>query len=69
MMQDIRAGRALEIDAILNAVIEMADLTGVAVPALRNIAACVSLLDQRVREEGVAIVPQRIAAMGTATSA
>lgn len=61
MMQDIRAGRALEIDAILNAVIEIADLTGVAVPALRHIAACVSLLDQRVRDDGVAFAPQRVA--------
>ena len=68
MMQDIRAGRAMEIDAILNAVIEMADLTGVAVPALRNIAACVSLLDQRVRSDGVAIVPLRTAAAGSANA-
>lgn len=60
MMQDIRAGRALEIDAILNAVIEIADLAGVAVPALRHIAACVSLLDQRVREDGVAFAPQPV---------
>ena len=68
MMQDIRAGRPMEIDAILNAVIEMADLTGVAVPALRNIAACVSLLDQRVRGDGVAIVPQRAAVAGSANA-
>ncbi len=57
MLQDLRAGRPLEWDAILNVIIEIAELTGVAVPALRNVAACIGLLDQRVRTEGVAVRP------------
>ncbi|HEY4542421.1 MAG TPA: 2-dehydropantoate 2-reductase [Noviherbaspirillum sp.] len=57
MLQDLRAGRALETDAILNSVIEIADLVGVAVPTLRNIASCIALLDQRLREDAVAIRP------------
>lgn len=57
MLQDLRAGRALEWDAILNVVIEIAGLTGVAVPALQHVAACVGLIDQRIRDDGVAFVP------------
>ncbi len=57
MLQDLRAGRALELDAILNVVIEIAGLTGVAVPALQHVAACVGLIDQRIRDDGVAFVP------------
>ena len=57
MLQDVRAGRPLEIDAILGAVIEIAAITGVAVPTLANVAACVTLLDQRIRDDGVAFRP------------
>lgn len=55
MLQDLRAGRALELDAILNSVIDLAAITGIEVPHLKTIAACVALLDQRVREQGFAI--------------
>jgi len=58
MMQDIRAGRPLELGAILEVVIEIAALTGVAVPTLANIAACVDLLDRRVREDRIGIAPR-----------
>ncbi len=61
MMQDIRAGRPLELDAILGAVIEIAAITGVAVPTLTDIATCVDLLDRRVREDRVAFRPQSLA--------
>jgi 2-dehydropantoate 2-reductase len=57
MLQDLRAGRPLEWDAILTAVIEMAAITGVEVPTLQNIAACVGLLDLRIRTDGVAFAP------------
>jgi ketopantoate reductase len=61
MMQDIRAGRPLELDAILGVVIEIAALTGVPVPTLTDIATCVDLLDRRVREDRVAFRPQPLA--------
>ncbi len=67
MLQDLRAGRPLEWDAILNVIIEIAGLTGVAVPALRNVAACIGLLDQRVRTEGVAICPVSVKAAAAAS--
>ena len=57
MLQDVRAGRPLELDAIVNSVIEIAALTGVAVPTLKTIAACLTLLDERIRMDGVAIGP------------
>ncbi|HKT06072.1 MAG TPA: 2-dehydropantoate 2-reductase [Rugosimonospora sp.] len=47
MLQDLEAGKELEHDAIIGAVVEMADLAGVAVPTLRNIHATVDLLARR----------------------
>jgi 2-dehydropantoate 2-reductase len=57
MLQDLRAGRPLEWDAILNTVIDIAAITGVPVPTLKNIAACIGILDQRIRMDGVAFQP------------
>jgi 2-dehydropantoate 2-reductase len=37
MLQDLEAGRAPELDAILGAVIELAHRSGLAVPALETI--------------------------------
>jgi 2-dehydropantoate 2-reductase len=44
MLQDLEAGKALETDAIIGAVVELADLTGVPAPTLRNVYAAVDLL-------------------------
>jgi len=57
MLQDVRAGRPLEWQAILGSVIEIAGLSKVSVPTLRNIAACIGVLDQRIRSEGLGIAP------------
>ena len=43
MLQDIEAGRATEIDALLGSVIELARLTGTAVPQLEAVYACAKL--------------------------
>ena len=59
MLQDVEAGKPLEIDGMLGAVVELAEATGVEVPALRTLYACVSLLDRTIREEGVRIAGQR----------
>jgi len=46
MLQDLENGKPLETAALLNAVIEIADLTGVRTPSLRAIAATVDLMWQ-----------------------
>jgi 2-dehydropantoate 2-reductase len=58
MLQDIRAGKALELDAILGAIVEIADLCGIAVPTLKAIGTCAALLDARIQADRVAIGPQ-----------
>jgi 2-dehydropantoate 2-reductase len=45
MLQDVEAGRATEIDALLGSVIELARLTETPVPRLESIYACMRLLD------------------------
>jgi 2-dehydropantoate 2-reductase len=47
MLQDIEAGRATELDALLGSVIELAELAAVAVPHLRAVYACVRQLEAR----------------------
>ncbi|PRY42193.1 2-dehydropantoate 2-reductase [Umezawaea tangerina] len=49
MLQDLEAGKTLEIDAIIGAVVEIADLTRVPAPALRHVHAAVDLLDRTSR--------------------
>jgi 2-dehydropantoate 2-reductase len=44
MLQDLESGKQLELDAIVTAVVEMADLTGAAAPTLRTIHAATDLL-------------------------
>jgi 2-dehydropantoate 2-reductase len=43
-LQDLEAGKPLELAAIIDAVVELADWTGVEVPALRSVAAATGLL-------------------------
>ena len=51
MLQDVDAGRATELDALLGSVIELARLTGVAVPRLEAVYACARLLDRVAQSE------------------
>lgn len=44
MLQDLEAGKELELDAIVSAVVELADLTGAGAPTLRTVHAATSLL-------------------------
>lgn len=55
MLQDVEAGKPLEIDGMLGAVIELAEMTDTDVPALRSIHACVSLLNDTIVKEGILI--------------
>ena len=49
MLQDLEAGKALELAPLVVAVVELAELTRVPVPALRAVAAATALLDQVAR--------------------
>ena len=55
MLQDLEAGKPLEIEGMLGAVIELAEVTKVEVPTLKVVYACVSLLDKTIREENRAL--------------
>jgi 2-dehydropantoate 2-reductase len=46
MLQDLEAGRPIEIEAIVGAVLEMGDRLGVAMPHTRAVYACTKLLDR-----------------------
>jgi 2-dehydropantoate 2-reductase len=45
MLQDLEAGKPLELDCMTGAVIELAGKLGVGVPHTRTVHACVKLLD------------------------
>ena len=55
MLQDVEAGKPLEVDGMLGVVVELAGMTGVEVPTLRALHACVSLLNRTIQDEGVRI--------------
>ncbi|MXY26134.1 MAG: 2-dehydropantoate 2-reductase [Acidobacteria bacterium] len=55
MLQDVEVGKPLEIDGMLGAVIELAEMTGVEVPTLRALYACVSLLSKTIVDEGIRV--------------
>ena len=45
MLQDLEAGRPLELEAVVGAVIELADRLGIAMPHTRTVYACARLLE------------------------
>jgi 2-dehydropantoate 2-reductase len=47
MLQDLEAGRPMELDAIVGATIEIGERLGVPMPATRAVYACAKLLDAR----------------------
>jgi 2-dehydropantoate 2-reductase len=56
-LQDVRMGRALELGAITNAVVDIGRLTGVPTPYLEVIAALAGTLNRRIVEDGLAFPP------------
>jgi len=46
MLQDVEQGRALELDALMLAILQLAELAGKEVPTVRSIYACTALLNQ-----------------------
>ena len=59
-LQDVRAGRSLELDALTNAVIDIGRLTRVPTPNLEIVSACAGLLNQRIVDDGVAFSPATV---------
>jgi 2-dehydropantoate 2-reductase len=62
MLQDFEAGRPMELEAVVGAVVELGDRLGVAMPATRAVYACAKMLDEHrarrpvpARNEGVAV--------------
>lgn len=58
MMQDRDAGRPMELDAILGALVELAGLVAVPVPRVRTLLACLRLIESRAA--AAAAAPHRI---------
>ena len=50
MLQDLEAGRPMELEAVVGAVVELGDRFGVPVPAMRTVYACAKMLDDRRRQ-------------------
>ena len=61
MLQDVEAGRGLELEAIMGAVVELGRLTGVATPAIDAIYALVKLLDKTMSDDHSAVQLRHIA--------
>jgi 2-dehydropantoate 2-reductase len=47
MLQDLEAGRPLELEAVVGAVIELGDRLGVPMPATRAVYACAKMPDEK----------------------
>jgi 2-dehydropantoate 2-reductase len=50
-LQDVEAGRSLELDALIGSVVELARLTDTPTPATDTVYACASLLAKRLADE------------------
>ncbi|MBA2526291.1 MAG: 2-dehydropantoate 2-reductase [Pyrinomonadaceae bacterium] len=48
MLQDVEAGRPLELESIVGAVVELADKLGVPTPYTRSVYSCAKLLSQKI---------------------
>lgn len=53
MLQDVEAGRPLEVDALLKAILELADMTRIEAPTIRSIHACTALLNNVIQSRGM----------------
>jgi 2-dehydropantoate 2-reductase len=60
MLQDVEAGKPLEIDGMLGVVIELGQITGVETPTLKALYACVSLLNKKIQDDSVYIKEQKL---------
>jgi 2-dehydropantoate 2-reductase len=51
MLQDVEAGRTLELEALLGAVVELGRMTGIATPGIDTVYALTQLLDKTIADE------------------
>src|SRR5438552_1443889 len=58
-LQDVEAGRPVEVDALIGSVIELGELTGTPTPATRAVYALLKLLVKTMHEERARVVMQR----------
>jgi 2-dehydropantoate 2-reductase len=61
MLQDVEAGRPLEIDAIISAVVEFGQMTNIETPAINAVHALIQLLDRTMREDHGAVQLRHVA--------
>jgi 2-dehydropantoate 2-reductase len=62
MLQDLEAGRPMELEAVVGAVVELGDKLGVPVPTTRAVYACAKMLDDKRRSARAAGAPGLIEA-------
>ena len=60
MLQDVEAGNALEVEALVGAVVEIGRLTQTPTPCIDAVYACVKLLDKTMGEEKAAFPPTAV---------
>jgi 2-dehydropantoate 2-reductase len=60
MLQDVEHGRALELQALVGAVIELGEIVGVATPTIRAVHATVSLLERTLAARKGKLVMQAV---------
>jgi 2-dehydropantoate 2-reductase len=58
MLQDLEAGRPMELEAVVGSVLEVAERLGIQTPAIRAVYACTKLLDQHRTELHALPVPE-----------
>ena len=59
-LQDVEAGRQVEVDALIGAVIELGELTGTPTPATRAVHALLALLVKTLHAEGARVAMQPV---------
>jgi len=59
-LQDVEAGRAVEVDALIGSVIELSELTGTPAPAARAVHALLKLLVATMHAQSARVVLQRV---------
>jgi 2-dehydropantoate 2-reductase len=62
MLQDLEAGKQLELDAIMAGVVEIADMTGAPAPTLRTVYAAADLLSRTAARTTPSILPAAVPA-------
>ncbi|MDH3688543.1 MAG: 2-dehydropantoate 2-reductase [Gammaproteobacteria bacterium] len=60
-LQDVEAGKPMEIEALIGAVVELGEITDTPTPYMKAVYACISLLGKTMEEEGIYIKGERIA--------